>query len=70
VAKPKRLEASQLQRPAPQAFPIAAPISAGFSDMAERVGAFVAIGASVGGAAATHGIKNDENCAGHAPLTD
>jgi hypothetical protein len=38
--------------------------------MTERIGALVAIGDSVLGAAATHGIKHDENGACHAPLTD
>ena len=70
MAKPQRLEARQFERSASQSVAIAASLSAGFGDVAERIRALVAISVRVLGAAATDKIKNDEDRAGHAPLID
>ena len=49
----------------PQAVAIAAAERAGFRDVAERVGALVAVSGGVLRAAAADRIENDEDGAGH-----
>src|SRR6185437_1558659 len=64
-AKPERLEARQLQGPAPQAVAIAASLGASVGDVAQRIGALVAVGRRILGAAAADRIEDDEDGAGH-----
>ena len=59
-------EVRQLEPPAAQAFAIAAAIGAGLGDMAERVGAGIAIGRRIGRAAATDRVQHDQERARHA----
>ena len=57
----ERVETGQVERPAPQADAVAAAQRAGLGDMAERIGALVAVGLGVLGAAAADRIENDED---------
>ncbi len=68
MAEAERREMRQMQRPMTQPLAIAAPVRAGFRDMPERVGAFVAIRGRVLRAAAADRIEHDEKDAGHGRL--
>ena len=59
------VEVRQTQRPGAQAGAVALPERAGLRDMAERIGARVAIISGVFGAAAADGIQHDDHAAGH-----
>ena len=65
LAEPERFEARQPQGAAPQAVAVALAAGAGFRDMAERVGALIAVSLGVRCAAAADRIEDDENRAGH-----
>ncbi len=68
MAEPERLETRQPQRAAPQSDAIAPPGGASFSDVAEGVGAHIAVSHGVLGAAAADRVEDDEDGAGHGPL--
>ena len=65
VAEAERVETRKAERPAPQAVAIASAERAGLGDMAERVGAFVAVSRGVVRAAAADRIEHDDDGAGH-----
>ena len=69
MAEAERGEIGKVQRPAPEAVAVAEAERAGLGDMAERVGALVAVGRGVLGAAAADRIEDDEDGAGHGRLT-
>src|ERR1039458_6044848 len=60
-AEAERVKMGQLERPGAQAGAIAPALGAGRRDMAERVGARVAIDAGVGGAATADRIEDDDD---------
>ncbi len=65
MAEAERVEARQIERPAPQAVAVAAAERAGLGDVAERIRTLVAVGLCVFRAAAADRIENDEDRAGH-----
>src|ERR1700722_6705915 len=65
MAKPQRLEPRQFQGSAPQSVAVAASVSTSFGDVAQRIRALIAINVCILCAAATDGIENNENRAGH-----
>src|SRR5208282_2917677 len=69
VAEAERVEAWKAERPAPQPVPIAEAKRAGLGDMAERVGALVAVSPGVFRAAAADRVEHDDDGAGHKRLT-
>ena len=65
MGEPEGGEAGDVERAAPQAIAIAEAQRAGLDDVAERVGALVAVGRRVLGAAAADRIEDEENGARH-----
>src|SRR5579883_660304 len=65
AAEAEAIEIGQSERAAPQALAVAAPYSASRRDVAERVGALVAVRSRILRAAATDGIEHDEKRAAH-----
>jgi len=65
AAKAQLVEIGQFERPRAQAGAVGAPPSAGLRDMAERIGALIAIGGRIRRAAAADGIEHDQDRATH-----
>ena len=69
MAEPEGGEAGDMQRPAPEAVAVAQAQRASLDDMAERIGALIAIGRSIRRAAAADRIEDDDHRAAHWRLT-
>src|SRR5579883_927853 len=65
AAEAEAIQIGQSERASPQAVAVAAALGASRRDMAERIGALIAVGSRILCAAAADGIEHDEKGAAH-----